>query len=458
MAVPADKASPARNSHFGSVVAVAATLLLTLLLAHKRYSEPNGAEVFDAVAPAAVGLVQAGVRGGGGAADSFSALGQLTAKLDTLISQTQNSGAAAKGDQLSQLASTIETHVKQLESLAAAVEQAKAAAEKAAAAAASGNSAGEGAARAVAAIGSSSSSNSAAVKPRLAYDTIRGAYEPGAILTPEGALTGSGRACIVGTYHGDFEVVTSLLKQPDGPGFVFVRYADGELGVAQGRDIGNEEWHFSPGQGSVMQQDLLASLKGHYGQRYWYAFASPLDDGEGLKWYLQRTEQACGYVSYANMWVNSHYPQTQALLRELSESLYKGRTVLVVNEESVNKVRAAGWLGGGEGAWAVDALALKDNLVTSWDGERAKIKAEAEALAKRYSGHLFMVSGGPVGKVIISWMWAANPSNKYVDFGSTLDPFLRGKHTRAYHNPNHAHAAQVDPSWYIHADGNPVSM
>jgi hypothetical protein len=249
-----------------------------------------------------------------------------------------------------------------------------------------------------------------------------------------------------------------LLRDVNGPGLAFVRYADGELGVAQGREIGNEEWRFAPGgAATTMQQDLLASLRGHYGQRYWYAFASPLDDTEGLRWYLERTEQTCGYISYANMWVNAHYPRTVALLKELTAA-YHGRVLLVVNAESVAKVRADGQLGGD--GWAGGALALADNLVTQWEQVevRAGVKAQAEALARSQSGTLVMVSGGPVGKVITGWMWAANPSNKYVDFGSTLDPFLRGKSTRAYHNPGHSHAAQVDPDWMLDRQGRPVSL
>ena len=69
-----------------------------------------------------------------------------------------------------------------------------------------------------------------------------------------------------------------------------------------------------------------------------------------------------------------------------------------------------------------------------------------------------MVSGGPVGKIIIAWMWEANPSNKYVDFGSTLDPFLRGIHTRGYHDRTSPYAKQVDPSWYVDEDGRATSV
>lgn len=371
----------------------------------------------------------------------------LSAAITALTSaQTASSSGVSKG---------LEQHDAKLVELQVAIGELRKGVETGTAAAAAAASA----AKIAPAVAAPVAAAKAAVVPRLAYDAIRGstAAEGAGVDAAAGGFT---RPCIVGTYDNDFATVSGLLRDGSGPGFAFVRYADGELGVAQGRDIGNEEWHFSPGQASVMQRDLLDSLKGHYGQRYWYAFASPLDDADGLRFYLERTEQACGFVSYANMWVNSHYPHTQGLLKELTEGVYKGRSVLVVNEESVGKVRAAGGLGGGASSWAVGALPLKDNLVTEWEKEdvRGRIKADAEALAAAHSGRLFLVSGGPVGKVIIAWMWAANPSNKYVDFGSTLDPFLRGKHTRAYHNPNHQHAAQVDPSWVIGADGRPTNF
>ena len=289
----------------------------------------------------------------------------------------------------------------------------------------------------------------AAVAPvRTAWEAIRGEVPGGGV--PQG------RPCLIGSFDGDMTVLHAALADTAGPGFAFVRYADGELGVAQGRAIGNDEWSFVPGASGngIVQSDLLASLRGHHGARYWYAFASPLDDAEGLAWFLQRTEQECAYISYANMWVNAHYPATQVLLRELTSITYRGRTLIVANAESVDKVREAG----GIGSWAVDAIPLADNLVSAWEAQRVTVKAAAEALARAHSSHLVMVSGGPVGKIIIAWMWAANPTNRYIDFGSSLDPFLRGKNTRPYHNSSTASAKQVDPSWYVDEGGRARSM
>jgi hypothetical protein len=460
----ADRAKSAAGQAAGPAAAVLATLALAAVLLGRGGGGRGAADAPDAAAPAERLLDVASARAALAlvAAPATAAdVAALTAQVGALA-QGANAHAATVVDAVAGVAQALQLQQARLQAL-----------EGALGALTAGGGAGAAGGRGGAPAGGAPAGDAPAgdAPARLAYDVIRGAPPAGGGGGGD-ARAAPARACIVGTYDADFEAVTALLADVGGPGFAFVRYADGELGVAQGRDIGNEEWHFAPGHASAMQADLLASLRGHFGARYWYAFASPLDDAAGLRWYLERTEQACGYVSYANMWVNSHYPRTQALLKQLTEETYRGRTVLVVNAESVERVRAAGGLraagegggggGGGGGApqpWAVGALPLKDDLVTEWEKPqvRSAVKADAEALARAHSGSLFMVSGGPVGKVIIAWMWAANPSNKYVDFGSTLDPFLRGKHTRAYHNPNHQHAAQVDPSWYIAADGNPVS-
>jgi hypothetical protein len=267
---------------------------------------------------------------------------------------------------------------------------------------------------------------------------------------------GAPRGCVVGPYHRDFDHMAARLKDVNGPGLAYVRYADGELGVAQGKPIGNAEWSFGGTDGKtagmLLQRDLLASLRGHFGQEFYYGFASPYDDANGLKWFLQHTEQACGYISYANIWVNSHFNQTRQLLAELTEKLYYKKVVLVVNKESVEKIKATK-------DWAADYLPLPDNMPATWDdiGFRADLLNKAAALASKYEGYLFIVSGGPPGKVIAAHMWDTNCRNKYVDFGSSVDPIFRDKLTRGYQNEDTPYAKQVDPMWHVPThEENPV--
>lgn len=258
------------------------------------------------------------------------------------------------------------------------------------------------------------------------------------------SMGGAPRICVVGPYDRDFDHVAARLRDVNGPGMAYVRYADGELGVATGRQIGNAEWHF-PGDGkeSVLQNDLLASLKGHWGQEFYYGFASPADDANGLKWFLQHTEQGCAHISYANIWVNSHFEKTKALFKELTEDLYRDRVVLVVNEESVEAAKKLGW--------AADYLPLPNNIPPMWEDAvfRADMLKKVHDLATKYSGYLFIVSGGPPGKILATKLFEANCRNKVIDMGSSVDPILRNKMTRGYHQEGHPHSKQVDPMWVV---------
>ena len=147
--------------------------------------------------------------------------------------------------------------------------------------------------------------------------------------------------------------------------------------------------------------------------------------------------------------MNANYPRTKSLLDKLVNDVYKGKVVVVANQEVVTALRSKGTLGETSDAWATDALALPHNLVSQWSNVAAHYKAEAETIARKHSGALFMVSGGPVAEILISWMWDANSNNKYVDFGSVLDHLLRGKITRGFQKEGTRLSRQVDPRYFI---------
>jgi len=147
------------------------------------------------------------------------------------------------------------------------------------------------------------------------------------------------------------------------------------------------------------------------------------------------------------LWVNHNYNATRELLGDLTQRIYYGKTVLVVNEESIAHLKAEGRDG-----FVADYIALKDNDVARWDNDtwRGEFVQHVQDTARRYDGHLFIVSGGPIGKVLVNKLWEANCRNKYIDFGSAVDPLFRNKVTRAYHQAGHHHAQQVDPPYYVY--------
>ena len=120
--------------------------------------------------------------------------------------------------------------------------------------------------------------------------------------------------------HWDF--FTTSITHTREP-FALMRYVDGERMILQGAAVSTstqafseDKWSFEGGA-SALQADMLASLSGHYGEPVFYAFASPQDDENGLRWYLERTEATCGQITLANLWINSYYARTKALLLDL---------------------------------------------------------------------------------------------------------------------------------------------
>jgi hypothetical protein len=250
--------------------------------------------------------------------------------------------------------------------------------------------------------------------------------------------------CVIGPYENDFEeilfYITSLKP------FALVRYGDGERMLARGEAIPTSSQAFSvdkfwfEGGESELGKDLLMSLKGQYDQPYFYAFVTPVRTFE-LEWFLNNTEQHCAYITYANIFVNSNYPKTKQFLSSLiSTQLH--RIVLVANFRSVDRFLEMGN--------RVPFLKLLDDVPHTYKGQnRLNVIQNATDLAKAHNGKLFLVSGGPLAKVLVSIMWGANPQNQYVDFGSSMDEIFKGSISRPYMTGS----SEKDRTWLIKRNG-----
>jgi len=228
--------------------------------------------------------------------------------------------------------------------------------------------------------------------------------------------------CFVGPYNENFDRVSKLLTDVTAPGFAFTRYHREELSLLRGKVKENSESSRPGSADAQIRADLLQSLRGHSSEQYFYGFLAPSDDADadGLLWLLERTEQTCQFISYSNLWTNANYKLTQTLIHDIIK-IYKGKVVLVSDNKIITMVKGSGHV-------LSDAVSLVDNLVVQWaiPEIRAQVKRDAEIAAARHTGAVFMVSGGSVAPIIISWMWAANPNNKYVDFGTSLDSLVHG--------------------------------
>jgi len=254
----------------------------------------------------------------------------------------------------------------------------------------------------------------------------------------------------VGSFDGDWEHIADLIRNGTQP-FAIARYGDGERALITGQPIGKQmqAWtvdkFWSSGGPTELGADLADSLTGHYGQDFYYGFASPYDDGVALEWYLRRVEQGCGWLTFANLFVNVHYARTRELVASLLQPRLSRCSVMVMNHESL-----AGFRRQFDPGNEVPALSVPDDAAYSWNGEtRAALLANATALARSHTGCLFWVSAGPMAKPLIAAMWRAHPHNQYVDWGSSVDEIFKLASTRAYQQAGSVYAQQVDPDWTV---------
>jgi len=67
------------------------------------------------------------------------------------------------------------------------------------------------------------------------------------------------------------------------------------------------------------------------------------------------------------------------------------------------------------------------------------------------------VAAGPMSEPIIHAMWASNPMNMYIDFGSSLDPVTKQKNTRLYHSPTFPKEGFTEcKRWGLDSERNPI--
>jgi hypothetical protein len=258
------------------------------------------------------------------------------------------------------------------------------------------------------------------------------------------------RRCVVGSFDGDWDHIAGLITNGTVP-FALARYGDGERALIAGQPIGQEmqAWtvdkFWSPGGATQLGADLADSLTGHYGQDFYYGFASPYDDGAALEWYLRRVEAGCGWLTYANLFVNVHYGRTRDLVASLLLPQLTRCSVMVLNHASL-----AGFRRQFDPDGRVPGLAVPDNAAFSWSGDtRQALLDNATALARAHTGCLFWVSAGPMAKPLIAAMWRAHPGNQYVDWGSSVDEIFKLTPTRAYQQGGSAYAHQTDPDWTV---------
>lgn len=206
-------------------------------------------------------------------------------------------------------------------------------------------------------------------------------------------------------------------KIEKGENFAFMRNADGERAIMQGRAVSAQEGNWSsPDYISKLGKDLHQSLMLENNNVY-YAISCPCCDPEAYYWYSSRIPNK--NRTFANLWINKNYPEFIKRFDKL-----KRDAVLIAN------YRAKGHKFGNLNILA--HYEINDDCISFWENEAPKMLDRIKEEFGSKNDILYVVSAGPMSGVIIAELYKNNPNNCYVDFGSAVDKYYRENITRPY--------------------------
>jgi hypothetical protein len=210
--------------------------------------------------------------------------------------------------------------------------------------------------------------------------------------------------------------------------FALIRPADGEYYVCNNIPLTNiDNWTFS--RNSCLRDDLVNAIQNcndvHVG--------IPCRDcsPEIYEWY--RTNFNIQNLTYANIFCNKNWnPFIELFTNRNLPFYYIGP--YVSNPLNLNMI---------------DKFRTDEFLVNNWDRENYTFTNSLKEWIKDKKG-LFLFSIGPISKVIIPMLWKEDPTNTYLDIGSTFDLFMKGTTNREYANPHSSYANLVCDFKYGH--------
>jgi hypothetical protein len=228
----------------------------------------------------------------------------------------------------------------------------------------------------------------------------------------------------------DFEFYTNLILSDSN--FAYARYADGEVGLMNGNQIGQNTQAFqvdrwsSPNGITQVGKDLLKTLE-HIEDNYHYAISAHSDSISDCNFLMDRIQNK--NITFANLWINSNYPKMHEFYHKLNKSVYLICNHRARKENFPFKVN--------------EIFPFPDDCISYWNENGEDYIQQLLDYVTQLENQTFFVSAGPVSELLIDAMYRANPNNQYIDVGSSIDEFTHGYKSRPYMNSNSPYSTEI---------------
>lgn len=211
---------------------------------------------------------------------------------------------------------------------------------------------------------------------------------------------------------------------------IFSRYADGELALMMGKEVGNytqayrEDKWTAPGYKTQLGVDLGKSLKNKTPDKF-YGISCGCCDDRGKKIILDNlkiAEVPLENITFSNLWINGNYKKFKKVLEDIKEDV-----ILIANKEGITKKYPFN---------VSHFLPVEDDCVNFWENNKDDFLQNLKFIEAKPS--LYLISAGPMSEVVIDYLSNAdkNKIGRYIDVGSALDEYTKGYKTRLYMSDN----------------------
>jgi hypothetical protein len=207
---------------------------------------------------------------------------------------------------------------------------------------------------------------------------------------------------------------------------IFSRYADGELALMMGKEVGNhtqaylkDNWN-APSHKTKLGKDLGKSLKNKSPDKF-YGISCGCCDPVGKKILLDNLKIAevdIENITYSNLWINGNYKKFKGVIENITEDV-----ILIANKEGSDKKYPFN---------ISTFIPVENDCVNFWENHRDEFLQELYKISQRPL--LYLISAGPMSETIIDFLSIldVNKNGRYIDVGSALDEYTKGSKTRSY--------------------------
>lgn len=236
----------------------------------------------------------------------------------------------------------------------------------------------------------------------------------------------------------DIEVFKTKIRNNEP--FAVIRPADGEYLVCTNQTVTNiDKWTFYAN--SCLQTDLFRSLKECEHLNGVYVGIPCSDCSQHIhSWYTDVLTIPAERLTYANIFCNKNWKSFTSLFTDEKTPFYYIGPY-VSNTHNLN---------------VIDVLKTPEFLVNSWDSQKEYF---VQSFLKWMEGKkgVFLFSVGPISKILIPMIWKQNPTNIYLDVGSSFDLFMKGRSNREYINPTSHYANTICNFKYGHKETSDIT-